>query len=69
MQDFMTTSEAAEKWGITPRQVQNLCKKGQIKNAKNLVKVGQFQLIHRDRNINLYVRLKQNSLISSLIYG
>jgi len=28
MQDFMTTSEAAEKWGITPRQVQNLCKKG-----------------------------------------
>ena len=21
MQDFMTTSEAAEKWGITPRQI------------------------------------------------
>ena len=38
MQDFMTTSEAAEKWGITPRQVQNLCKKGQIKNAKKFGK-------------------------------
>ena len=38
MQDFMTASEAAEKWGITPRQVQNLCKKGQIKNAKKFGK-------------------------------
>lgn len=38
MQDFMTTSEAAEKWGITTRQVQNLCKNGQIKNAKKFGK-------------------------------
>ena len=29
----MTTKEAAEKWGITPRQVQLLCAKGRISGA------------------------------------
>jgi len=29
----MTTAEAAEKWGITPRQVQLLCAKGRIPGA------------------------------------
>lgn len=26
----MTTKEAAQKWGVTPRQVQLLCAKGRI---------------------------------------
>ncbi len=30
MKGFITTKEAAERWGITIRQVQNLCKKGHI---------------------------------------
>jgi len=29
----MTTKEAAEKWGITPRQVQLLCSNGRISGA------------------------------------
>ena len=34
MTGFMTTREAAEKWGITIRQVQNHCKRGLIKGAQ-----------------------------------
>ena len=30
MNGYMTTKEAAEKWGITQRQVQNHCKKNRI---------------------------------------
>lgn len=30
MTGYMTTKEAAEKWGITQRQVQNHCKKNRI---------------------------------------
>jgi len=29
----ITTKEAAERWGITPRQVQLLCAKGRISGA------------------------------------
>lgn len=31
--DGMTAKEAAEKWNITPRQVQLLCAKGRIPGA------------------------------------
>lgn len=34
MNDYMTTKEAAEKWGISQRQVQNHCKKGRIPGLK-----------------------------------
>lgn len=30
MNGYMTTKKAAEKWGITQRQVQNHCKKNRI---------------------------------------
>ena len=30
MNGYMTTKEAAEKWGITQRQVQNHCKMNRI---------------------------------------
>ena len=30
MNGYMTTKEAAEKWGITQRQVQNHCKRNRI---------------------------------------
>ena len=31
--DLITVKEAAEKWGVTPRRVQSLCKEGKIKGA------------------------------------
>ena len=33
MEGFMTTKEAAEKWDISVRQVQNHCKNGRIKGV------------------------------------
>ena len=36
--DWITPGQAAEKWGITERQVQSLCKNGKIANA---MRVGQ----------------------------
>ena len=45
MQGFMTTKEAAEKWGITVRQVQNHCKSGRIKGMQ---RVGTNYLIPID---------------------
>ena len=42
MNGFMTTKEAAEKWNITIRQVQNHCKNGRI---KGVIKVGTNWLI------------------------
>ena len=41
----MTTAEAAEKWGITPRQVQLLCAKGRIPGA---VRFGHAWVIPAD---------------------
>jgi hypothetical protein len=37
--DLMTAKEAAELWGITTRQVQLLCGKGQIAGAERLGKI------------------------------
>ena len=31
--DLITVKQAAEKWGVTPRRVQGLCKEGRIKGA------------------------------------
>lgn len=31
--EYLTTTEAAERWGITPRRVQVLCKSGRIEGA------------------------------------
>ena len=42
MNGFMTTKEAAEKWNITIRQVQNHCKNGRI---KGVIKAGTNWLI------------------------
>lgn len=45
MEGYMTTKQAAEKWGVSIRQVQNYCKKGII---PNVVKVGTNYLIPND---------------------
>lgn len=42
---YMTIREAAEKWDLTPRRVQQLCKSGEIEGA---VKEGRSWLIRED---------------------
>ena len=34
--EYMTTKEAAGEWGVKIRQVQLLCEKGKVENAKRL---------------------------------
>lgn len=45
MEGFMTTKEAAKKWDISVRQVQNHCKCGRIKGVQ---RVGTNYLIPQD---------------------
>lgn len=54
MEGFMTTKEAAEKWGISVRQVQNHCKSGRI---KGVLRVGTNYLIPEDAMKPTYVYL------------
>ena len=39
MNGFLTAQEVAEKWGISPRQVQILCKNKRIEGATQLCRV------------------------------
>ena len=43
--NLMSSKQAAEKWGITDRQVQSLCLQGKIKDA---AKLGREWLIPKD---------------------
>ena len=52
MEGFMTTKEAAEKWNISVRQVQNHCKSGRI---KGVLRVGTNYLIPKDAMKPTYV--------------
>ena len=40
MKDYITVQEAAEKCGITPRQVQILCKANRIVGATRMSRIG-----------------------------
>lgn len=39
MNGFITVQEAADKWGITSRQVQVLCKNGRIEGATRMSRI------------------------------
>ena len=39
MNGYITVQEAAEKWGITPRQVQILCKNNRIVGATRISRI------------------------------
>ena len=39
MNGYITVQEAAEKWKITPRQVQILCKEGHIEGAEMMSQI------------------------------
>ena len=43
MEGFMTTKEAAEKWNLSVRQVQNHCKLGRIKGVQSWNKLFDSQ--------------------------
>ena len=58
MEGYMTTKEAAEKWEVSVRQVQNYCKKDIIPGVK---KVGTNYLIPEDASRPRYVFLSKGS--------
>ncbi|MDR2505626.1 MAG: helix-turn-helix domain-containing protein [Oscillospiraceae bacterium] len=37
--DYISTKEAAEKWGISERRIQKLCEEGRIHGAVRFVRV------------------------------
>lgn len=39
MNGYMTVQEAAKKWGVTPRQVQILCKENRIAGASRMSRI------------------------------
>ena len=39
MNGYITAQEAAEKWNVTPRQVQILCKEGRIDGAEMMSRI------------------------------
>ena len=39
MNGYITVQEAAEKWGVTPRQVQILCKENRIEGATRMSRI------------------------------
>lgn len=39
MNGYMTVQEAAEKWGVTSRQVQILCKENRISGASRMSRI------------------------------
>jgi len=60
--EYMTTKEAADKWGIKIRRVQTLCENGQVENASRL---GQIWVIPKDTPKPLDGRTKQAKLLRS----
>ncbi len=57
MFEYMTAQEAAEKWNVTPRWVQRLCKKNRIDGVININRVW---LIPKDAKRSLDGRRKTN---------
>ena len=45
MNGYISVQEAAEKWNITSRQVQILCKEGRIKGAEMMNSLGSESLV------------------------
>lgn len=39
MNGYITVQEAASKWGVTPRQVQILCKENRIEGAARMSRI------------------------------
>jgi len=61
MNGYMSTKEAAEKWGITQRQVQNHCKLNRI---PGVTKFGAAYMIPADATRPVYGFFYEQSRIS-----
>ena len=48
--ELMTTKEASEIWGITPRRVQILCGKGKVRK-------GELFVLHMRKLIAVFIQL------------
>ena len=59
-EDFMTVSQAAEKWGITIRRVQVLCLEGRIDGA---FRIGRAWIIPRSAEKPADARVKSGKYI------
>ena len=55
--EYMSCPEAAEKWGISERRVQILCKENRIQGVSN---IGYMWLIPKDAEKPLDKRKKDN---------
>ena len=58
MEGFMTTKEAAAKWNISVRQVQNHCKS---KRIKGVLRVGTNYLIPKDTMKPVYTYMYESA--------
>ncbi|MEG0770048.1 MAG: helix-turn-helix domain-containing protein [Ruthenibacterium sp.] len=56
--EFLTTKQASELWGISPRRIALLCEQGRITGA---VKAGKTWLLPPDAKKPMDKRLKKNS--------
>ena len=54
--NFITPGQAAEKWGITDRQVQSICAQGKI---EGVIRIGHMWLIPKDAPKPLDGRTKE----------
>ncbi|MEG0897325.1 MAG: helix-turn-helix domain-containing protein [Ruthenibacterium sp.] len=55
--EFLTTKQASELWGISPRRIAILCEQGRITGA---VKAGKTWLLPPDAQKPMDKRLKSN---------
>lgn len=59
MHEYMSVREAAEKWGISERRVQVLCRENRI---DNIIRFGKSWAIPKDTPKPLDARFKENHL-------
>ena len=60
--EYMSISQAAEKWGITPRRIQVLCKQDRIPGA---ARIGYVWAIPMDAEKPKDARIKSGKYINS----
>ena len=60
MENYITLSEASEKWGISVRRISTLCVEGRIAGAK---KVGSYWVIPDDADKPKDARIKSGKYI------
>ena len=64
--NYMTVTEAAEKWGITARRVQKLCEENRI---GGVLMFGKSYMIPKDTNKPADARIKSGKYIKKTEQG